>query len=125
MLDNVNRTQFGLGLLAVLIAAAVSLTDAIQAGAGGALLLIGIGLIAVSGNWTRPAQTGTRHLGTLKRVTDRTPRCSIPVPHRPARMCRYGRVAHGYRSSYLVMSEASTCDANASRSPAPMSPTTT
>ena len=52
MLDNVNRTQFGLGLLAVLIAAAVSLTDAIQAGAGGALLLIGIGLIAVSGNWT-------------------------------------------------------------------------
>ena len=33
--------------------------------------------------------------------------------------------APGCRSSYLVMSEASTCEANASRSAAPTPPTTT
>jgi hypothetical protein len=49
VLDNVNRVQFSLGLLVVLIAAALLLLDVIESGVAGAMGIIGIGLIAASG----------------------------------------------------------------------------
>ena len=49
MLDSVNRIQFGLGLLGVLIAAALLLLDVIESGVAGAIGIIGLGLIAASG----------------------------------------------------------------------------
>ena len=49
MLDNVNRIQFGLGLLVVLVAAALLLLDVFESGVAGGIGIIGIGLIAASG----------------------------------------------------------------------------
>jgi hypothetical protein len=49
VLDNVNRVQFSLGLLVVLVAAALLLLDVIESGVAGAMGIIGIGLIAASG----------------------------------------------------------------------------
>lgn len=49
MLNNVNRLQFGLGLLVILIAAALLLLNVIQSGVAGMIGITGIGLIAASG----------------------------------------------------------------------------
>jgi hypothetical protein len=47
--DNVNRIQFGLGLLIVLVAAALLLLDVIESGIAGGIGIIGIVLLAASG----------------------------------------------------------------------------
>jgi hypothetical protein len=52
MLDNVNKIQFGLGLLVVLVAAGLLLADVLESGAAAGLGFIGIVLIAASG-WNR------------------------------------------------------------------------
>jgi hypothetical protein len=52
MLDNVNKVQFGLGLLVVVVAAGLLLTDVLESGAAMGLGFIGIVLIAASG-WGR------------------------------------------------------------------------
>lgn len=49
MLDNVNRLQFGLGLLVVLVAASLLLLDVIESGLAIAIGLLGIILLATSG----------------------------------------------------------------------------
>jgi hypothetical protein len=49
MLDNVNKIQFGLGLLAVLVAAGLLLADVLESGAALGFGFIGIVLIAASG----------------------------------------------------------------------------
>lgn len=49
---NVSWIQFGLGLLIVLIAAALLLLDVLESGFAGAMGLIGIVLIASSGDRT-------------------------------------------------------------------------
>ena len=49
MLSNVNRLQFGLGPLVVLIAAALLLLNVIQSGVAGMVGITGIGLVAASG----------------------------------------------------------------------------
>ena len=46
---NVNKTMFGLGLLIVLMAAALLLLDVIESGVAGAIGMIGIALLATSG----------------------------------------------------------------------------
>jgi hypothetical protein len=51
-LDNVNGVQFGTGLLVVLVAALLLLLDILESGVAGAMLIIGVGLVAASGNWT-------------------------------------------------------------------------
>jgi hypothetical protein len=53
---NVNKTMFGLGLLIVLIAAALLLLDVIESGVAAAIGILGIGLIAASGRRTRSKQ---------------------------------------------------------------------
>ena len=45
---NANRIQFGLGLLIVLVTAALLLTDVIESGFAAGLGIIGIGLIGSS-----------------------------------------------------------------------------
>ena len=52
MLDNVNKIQFGLGLLIVLVAAGLLLADVLESGAALGVGFIGIVLIAASG-WNR------------------------------------------------------------------------
>jgi hypothetical protein len=52
VLDNVNGVQFGTGLLVVLVAALLLLLDILESGVAGAMLIIGVGLVAASGNWT-------------------------------------------------------------------------
>ena len=52
MLDNVNRIQFGLGLLVVLVAAGFLLTDVLESGAALGFGFIGIALVTASG-WNR------------------------------------------------------------------------
>ncbi|MDH3260160.1 MAG: hypothetical protein OEM84_04220 [Acidimicrobiia bacterium] len=52
MLDNVNKIQFGLGLLVVLVAAGLLLADVLESGAAMGFGFIGIVLIAASG-WNR------------------------------------------------------------------------
>lgn len=52
MLDNVNKIQFGLGLLVVLVAAGLLLADVLESGAALGVGFIGIVLIAGSG-WNR------------------------------------------------------------------------
>jgi len=52
MLDNVNKTQFGLGLLVVLVAAGLLLTDVLESGAAAGFCFIGIVLISAS-DWNR------------------------------------------------------------------------
>ena len=52
MLDNVNKIQFGLGLLVVLVAAGLLLTDVLESGAAIGLGFVGIVLISASG-WNR------------------------------------------------------------------------
>jgi len=52
MLDNVNKIQFGLGLLFVLAAASLLLLDVLDSGAAIGIGIIGIVLISSSG-WTR------------------------------------------------------------------------
>jgi len=52
MLDNVNKVQFGLGLLVVLVAASLLLLDVLESGAAIAVGFIGIVLISASG-WNR------------------------------------------------------------------------
>jgi hypothetical protein len=47
--DNLNRVQFGLGLLVVLVAASLLLLDAIESGVALAVGLLGIILLATSG----------------------------------------------------------------------------
>jgi hypothetical protein len=47
--DNVNRIQFGLGLLIVLVAAALLLLDVIESGIAGGIGIVGIVLLAASG----------------------------------------------------------------------------
>ncbi len=49
MFDNLNRVQFGLGLLVVLVAASLLLLDAIESGVAPAVGLLGIILLATSG----------------------------------------------------------------------------
>lgn len=49
VLNNVNRIQFGLGFLVVLIAAVLLLLDVVESGVAIAIALIGIVLIAASG----------------------------------------------------------------------------
>ncbi|MBG7606178.1 MAG: hypothetical protein IZT58_16365 [Actinobacteria bacterium] len=49
MLGNVNRVQFGLGLLVVLVAASLLLLDVIESGVAIAIGLLGIILLATSG----------------------------------------------------------------------------
>jgi hypothetical protein len=49
VLDNVNKLQFGLGLLAVLVAASLLLLDVIGSGIAIAIGLLGIILLATSG----------------------------------------------------------------------------
>ncbi len=49
VLDNVNRLQFGLGLLVVLVAASLLLLDVIESGLAIAIGLLGIILLATSG----------------------------------------------------------------------------
>ena len=49
MLDNVNKIQFGLGLLVVLVAAGLLLADALEPGAAIGLGFIGVVLISASG----------------------------------------------------------------------------
>ena len=48
MLDNVNKIQFGLGLLVVLVAAGLLLADVLESGAAIGLGFIGIVLISAS-----------------------------------------------------------------------------
>ena len=50
--DNVNKIQFGSGMLVVLVAAGLLLTDALESGAALGLGFIGIVLISASG-WNR------------------------------------------------------------------------
>jgi hypothetical protein len=52
MLDNVNKIQFGLGLLVVLVAASLLLLDVLESGAAIGAGFIGIVLISASG-WNR------------------------------------------------------------------------
>jgi hypothetical protein len=52
MLDNVNKIQFGSGLLIVLVAAGLLLADVLESGAALGFGFIGIVLIAGSG-WNR------------------------------------------------------------------------
>jgi len=52
VLDNVNKVQFGLGLLVVLVAASLLLLDVLESGAAIAVGFIGIVLISASG-WNR------------------------------------------------------------------------
>jgi hypothetical protein len=52
MLDNVNKVQFGIGLLVVFAAAGLLLADVIESGAAMGVGFIGIVLIAASG-WNR------------------------------------------------------------------------
>jgi hypothetical protein len=52
MLDNVNKLQFGLGLLVVLVAAGLLLADVLESGAVIGLGFVGIVLISASG-WNR------------------------------------------------------------------------
>jgi hypothetical protein len=52
MLDNVNKVQFGLGLLVVLAAAGLLLADVLESGAAIGFGFIGIVLISASG-WNR------------------------------------------------------------------------
>jgi len=52
MLDNVNKIQFGLGLLVVFVAAGLLLADVLESGAAAGFGFIGIVLIAASG-WNR------------------------------------------------------------------------
>lgn len=52
MLDNVNKIQFGLGLLFVVIAASLLLLDVLESGAAAGFGFIGIVLISASG-WNR------------------------------------------------------------------------
>ena len=52
MLNNVNKIQFGLGLLVVLVAAGLLLADVLESGAALGVGFIGIVLIAASG-WNR------------------------------------------------------------------------
>jgi hypothetical protein len=54
--DNLNRVQFGLGLLVVLVAASLLLLDAIESGVAPAVGLLGIILLATSGR--RRGQSG-------------------------------------------------------------------
>jgi hypothetical protein len=49
MLDNVNKIQFGLGLLVVLVAASLLLLDVLESGAATGIGIIGIVLISSSG----------------------------------------------------------------------------
>ena len=55
MLSNVNRVVFGLGLLVLLIAAALLLLDVIESGAAAGIGFLGIVLLASSGR--RRSQT--------------------------------------------------------------------
>jgi len=52
MLDNVNKIQFGLGLLVVLVVAGLLLADVLESGAAAGFGFIGIVLISASG-WNR------------------------------------------------------------------------
>jgi hypothetical protein len=52
MLDNVNKVQFGIGLLVVLAAAGLLLADVLESGAAAGFGFVGIILIAASG-WNR------------------------------------------------------------------------
>ena len=52
MLDNVNKVQFGIGLLVVFAAAGLLLADVLESGAAAGFGFIGIALIAASG-WNR------------------------------------------------------------------------
>jgi hypothetical protein len=52
ILDNVNKVQFGLGLLVVLAAAGLLLADVLESGAAIGFGFIGIVLISASG-WNR------------------------------------------------------------------------
>jgi hypothetical protein len=47
--DNVNRMQFGLGLMVVLVATALLLLDVVESGIAGGIGIIGIVLLAASG----------------------------------------------------------------------------
>jgi hypothetical protein len=49
MLDNVNKVQFGIGLLAVFASAALLLADVLESGVAAGFGFIGIVLIAASG----------------------------------------------------------------------------
>jgi hypothetical protein len=49
MLDNVNKVQFGIGLLVVFASAVLLLTDVLESGAAAGFGFIGIVLIAASG----------------------------------------------------------------------------
>ncbi len=49
MFGNLNRVQFGLGLLVVLVAASLLLLDAIESGIAFAVGFLGIILLATSG----------------------------------------------------------------------------
>ena len=51
-MDHVNQILFSTGLLVVVVGAALLLVGVIESGVVGAMLIIGIGLIAASGNWT-------------------------------------------------------------------------
>ena len=53
---NVNKIMFGLGFLIVLIAATLLLLDVIESGVAGAIGMIGIALLAASGNRARNQQ---------------------------------------------------------------------
>lgn len=53
---NVNKTMFGLGLLVVVIAAALLLLDIVESGVAGAIGMIGIALLAASGSERRKGQ---------------------------------------------------------------------
>jgi len=52
MLDNVNKIQFGSGLVVVLVAAGLLLADVFESGAAAGFGFIGIVLISASG-WNR------------------------------------------------------------------------
>jgi len=52
MLDNVNKVQFGLGILVVLVAVGLLLLDVLESGAAIGMGFIGIVLISSSG-WNR------------------------------------------------------------------------
>ena len=52
ILDNVNKAQFGLGLLVVLTAAGLLLADVLESGAAAGFGFIGIVLVSASG-WNR------------------------------------------------------------------------
>lgn len=49
MLDNVNKIQFGVGLLVVFVAASLLLMDVLESGAAAGVGFIGIILISASG----------------------------------------------------------------------------